>query len=169
VVSEKQLADGRTQFQETLEQVKAQTKAQDDAAAAATRQIKEFENVQAAHLVIEHVHITGPTGNGEVSFVLANKGNSVARDVRCGISSRSGRISAADVFEDQHGKGSPDPNGFSIGQGEGVPFSQQVTGNWSLAVHVAYVDIFGHAQTFSECYIPHKGTMFLCNGAMARQ
>jgi hypothetical protein len=146
-----------------------QADASQHAVAAAKQQIEDFESVQSAHLSIEQVKLEGKEGDGEVSFMLMNEGNSAAIDIGIGSVSEGGSsIRSADILEALKADVTPDSHGFTLGQGKGLKFTQRVTGNWVWVVHFAYLDIFGHTHPpVSGCFISHHGTVFQCNGAPA--
>lgn len=149
------------------------------------KQVKDFEAVQAAQLVIEDFKITGFPENVHVTFNLVNRGQTIAKQISLGVSGEEGDISTFDrraasypdmkVIASNLANIHPDAlAGFSLGPGVGKPFDfrqgavnkEVLTRQHGLSYYggVAYRDIFGRVGFDSHClvYSPASGGWQLC-------
>ena len=143
------LGENKRQFQDTLGEMRKQTRVQQKAASAsligtttakkqlelALQQSRDAEKQVSANLVIEHfdVDYLGDyyAGKAKVSFVVKNVGNSAAIEIaergHPGTYNR-GR-SKEETFAETAQMGEVDPGGFALDKGESKTFQMDVP-NW---------------------------------------
>jgi hypothetical protein len=149
-----------------------QTKAQLRAANVAAKQLEDFENVQAAHLTIENISGVREAGNNwKVSFILANRGNSLPTVWETG-SDGTGEYTEDQLAEEMEREVRPLPGhgGFDLGQGKEQPFTVEFGADrWYWSWKFAYLDIFGQEHPpLSVCLIPFKSRVIPCQKTRAQ-
>jgi hypothetical protein len=150
--------------------------AQEAADILTKQQISDYETFQAARLVIENLRVGG-ADDAEASFVLVNRGNSIASEVveesfgaqeperpepapgargrqNVDINEIKAKVSAAN-----HPK--PYQDGFTLGKGGQRTFTFSVPAKgqrwWWRNYEFAYLDIFGHEHSVSACWVHGYG------------
>jgi hypothetical protein len=138
----------RTALNETIKQSRAQLE-------ITKQQITAFEDAQAARLSIEEFEFTLGQNSGEISFIVVNRGNSIALNTR--EVAREGEWKNWDDLKaqiDQLKQGmSSTANGFTVAQGEKKvrTLTVSTTGSWWYYYAFFYRDIFGREQETHYC------------------
>jgi hypothetical protein len=149
------------------DQALAQANASHEIAATTGKQLTAFQDAQAAQLSIENVSISE---DAEASFVLINRGNSVAKNIdeSSGSSERATNIGSIEVQRiDEDVARSQIPSsikGFTLGPGDKKPYAyrfSQPHGVW--IVKFGYLDIFGRERTAYACLIRSEGMVLPCH------
>jgi hypothetical protein len=151
------MAQNQRQFEATLGQMK--------------KQIADFENSQAAHLSMEDWPIGRVKKGVDVTFILANRGNSIATEIEQDTTAGNSENFSEVWRTIDNLPIEPSSSGFSLAQGQtrtietniGADYLAQNTYFW-YGVKFAYLDIFGHKQTIVDCLylLPKRFSLLHC-------
>lgn len=134
--------------------------------AIAKQQLSDFENVQSAHLTIEDIKATeNDDKNWTVTFILANRGNSVATVWQAGqaLPSTTPAEEIAHVLN-QEVPTDLQLQHFSLGPEAERTFESDLEGrDWDLFYKFVYIDIFGQKhEPVLFCLQPYKAHTIPC-------
>jgi hypothetical protein len=148
-------------------QALAQAEASGEIATTTEKQLTAFKDVQAAQLSIENISMNE---DSEASFVLVNRGNSVALDIneQGGSSERTTNIGSAEVQRIDEDEArlqvKPSIRGFTLGMGDKKTYTYKFGlphGIWT--VKFGYLDIFGRERAAYSCLIRAEGDVLPCH------